>query len=824
MDPRKLPVYQQKKRILEALRSHQVVVVESPTGSGKTTQIPLILHEAGYTRDGIVGVTQPRRIAAVSVSRYIARQLRREIPDLIGYKMRFEDKTDRSTRIKVMTDGILLQEIKGDRDLSEYGVIMVDEAHERSLNIDFILGLLKGVIARRPEFRVIVSSATINVEAFSQYFDECPIVSIDAPTYPVEVVYEPPTPEGDEGAILDKITDVVGRIMESGKEGDVLIFLSGEFVIKLCMARLMELDTNGDLEILPLYARLSHEDQERVFLPFPGKRKVIVATNIAETSVTIDGVAWVIDPGYAKISTYNPRTFTQSLVEIPVSKASSNQRKGRAGRTRAGTCYRLFGQRDFESRPLFTMEEILRTDLSEVLLRMAELGIRDFESFEFLSPPGREAILGAVETLRLLDALDEERELTETGQMMVRFPILPHHSRMIVEAIRAYPDVIEEVITAATFLSVNSPFLLPANEEMQARKAHHSFRDPLGDFVSYLNMVSAFESAPNREKFCQHSYLDLRTMNEILNIRGQLEEVVSGMGVPLHGGGPIENYLCAVARGLIQFVCVRTGKAMYRSLTADRIQIHPSSMMFRETPQYIVAGEIVRTTRMYARSVSPLKKNLLTRISPVLHASFVKGEPYKAAAPQKRDFTNRIKIGPEAFPLLKAEGRKKIVSLDWEGLKRLVEAGIPQDLSAYRHLWGVVRYKDWEIMSGLRLSAVLTAAPYLDPEQGIWQDWPMKRNFALPQDGHEMCAHIGKLLALCPLREKSHSVGFLTLATDGKGNYWFKSLKGLSTAREESLAALESLADEADESLDQKEREGLGAAYHRLSDMLEEKD
>lgn len=824
MDPRKLPVYQQKKRILEALRSHQVVVVESPTGSGKTTQIPLILHEAGYTRDGIVGITQPRRIAAVTVSRYIARQLRREIPDLVGYKMRFEDRTDRSTRIKIMTDGILLQEIKGDRDLGDYSVIMVDEAHERSLNIDFILGLLKGVIAHRPEFRVIVSSATINVEAFSEYFDECPIVSIEAPTYPVEVLYEPPTPEGDEGAILDKITEVVDRIMKSGREGDVLIFLSGEFVIKLCMARLAELDTEEKLEILPLYARLSHEDQERVFLPFPGKRKVIIATNIAETSVTIDGVAWVIDPGYAKLNTYNPRTFTQSLVEVPVSKASSNQRRGRAGRTRPGTCYRLFGQRDFESRPLFTMEEILRTDLSEVVLRMAELGIRDFESFDFLSPPGREAILGAVETLRLLDALDEERELTETGQMMVRFPILPHQSRMVVEAIRAYPGVIEEVITAATFLSVNSPFLLPANEEMQARKAHHSFRDPLGDFVSYLNMVAAFESAPNRQNFCQRSYLDLRTMNEILNIRGQLEEIVSGLGVPLGSGGPIEDYLCAVARGLIQFVCTRTGKGMYRSLTAERIQIHPSSMMFRETPQYIVAGEIVRTTRMYARSVSPLKKTQLGRISPLLHDSFVKGAPYKAAAPQKRDFTNRIKIGREAFPILKGKGRKKIVALDWDGLKRLVEAGIPQDLSPFRNLWGVIRHGNWEIMSGLRLSAILQAAPYLDPGQGIWEDWPMKRNFVVAEDGREMCAHIARLLALCPLREKSRNVGFLSLSTDGSGNYWFQSVKGLATAREESLAALESLADEPDEYLDKRQKEGLGAAYHRLADMLEDKD
>ncbi len=315
---------------------------------------------------------------------------------------------------------------------------------------------------------------------------------------------------------------------------------------------------------------------------------------------------------------------------------------------------------------MYTMEEILRTDLSEVVLRMAELGITEFESFDFLSPPGQDGIQAAVETLRLLDALDEDRTLTETGRMMCIFPILPKHARMIVESIRSYPSVIAEVILAATFLSVNSPFLLPAGEELEARRAHHTFRDPLGDFVSYQRIFEAFLRSGNKSRFCDSHYLDLRTMNEIANIRGQLEEIVSSLGVPIGSGGAWDDYLCAISRGLIQFVCERTGKGIYRSLTADRIQIHPGSLMFRETPPYIVAGEIVRTSRMYARSVSPLRKQLLSRISPVLQRAFGGGSPApreqrEAAREKARDFTNQIRIGPQAFPIRTIKGGRKMV-------------------------------------------------------------------------------------------------------------------------------------------------------------------
>jgi len=781
-------------------------------------------------------VTQPRRIAAVSVSEFIARQIHTTIPRIVGYTMRFEDKTDDETVIKVMTDGILLQELKSDRLLSRYSVLMVDEAHERSLNIDFILGMLKGILAARPEFRVIVSSATINVEVFSEYFDGCPVVSIDAPMFPVEVTYAPPEVEGDPESLMQRIRDIVSRIMQKKEKGDILIFLPGEMAIKDCVQMLADLDREGELMLLPLYGRLSHEDQGRVFLDFPGKRKVIVSTNIAETSITIDGVVSVIDSGLGKVNFYSPKTFTESLIEVPVSRASCNQRRGRAGRTAPGVCYRLYTRKDLDGRPMYTMEEILRTDLSEVVLRMAELGIQDFESFNFLSPPGQDGIRAAVETLQLLDALDGDRALTETGRMMCMFPILPKHARMIVEAIRSYPSVIAEVIVAATFLSVNSPFLLPAGEELEARRAHHTFRDPLGDFVSYQTIFEAFVRSGNKSRFCDSHYLDIRTMNEIANIKGQLEEIVSSLGVPIGSGGAWDDYLCAISRGLIQFVCERTGKGIYRSLTADRIQIHPGSLMFRETPAFIVAGEVVRTSRMYARSVSPLRKQLLTRISSVLQDAFGGGVPAavgqgEAAHERPRDFTKtnaplrvaaQIRIGQQSFPIRTIKGGRKMVTMEWEKLRPVLHEISPASLPSYKNLRGTVIWDGKEIFAGMKLGIILSLVPYLHTDEGVWEKWPEGRTFIFASNGSELCQHLPRLLCLCPLQKKSRRLGFLTLYTDWKGNYWFKSEKSLLTARTETLASLESVADEPGEILTPEDRETTARLYHLISDMLEQ--
>lgn len=834
MKPHELPVYRQKERILEALASNQVIVVESPTGSGKTTQIPLILHEAGYSRTGMIGVTQPRRIAAVSVCDYIARQLSSPVPGIVGYKMRFEDKTDFSTRIKIMTDGILLQEIKADKDLSRYNVIMVDEAHERSLNIDFILGILKQILQRRSDFKVIISSATINAEVFSEYFEECPVVRIDAGAYPVQVIYDARRgeEEGPEWQLL-RIEEIVKRVLEERREGDILIFLPGEQAIKDCMTILAALPSGKRLELVPLYGRLGKEEQERVFMPAArGKTKVVIATNIAETSVTIDGIATVIDSGLSKVNYYNPKTFISSLVEGPISKASCNQRKGRAGRTQPGTCYRLYSKLDFEARSLFTTEEIYRTDLSEVVLRMAELGITDFETFDFISPPGERGILGAVETLRLLDALTEENELSETGKLMVEYPLLPRLSRMIVEAIRRYPDVLEETITAAAFLSTSSPFVLPPDEELEARRAHHAFQDVAGDFVSYLKLLDAYQTARDRERFCSTYYLDAKIMAELANVKEQLEMITSDLGVPISSGGPISDYLCAVARGLIQFVCVAAAPGVYRSLTADKIHIHPGSVMFRETPRYIVAGEIVKTSRMFARSVSPLEKSLLGRISPDLATRLAdiarprKGEERERPSrveprAAKRDTSWRITIGRELFDVVPFKGKKKLAILPWEGLARVLREEGEINLDRYEGLRGKVIFQGKEIFAGERLTTILRAVRIINPDRGILHEEPKGTSYDKASDLSELCAKLETILALCPGKKRETTLGFRTLHTEGHGVYWFRCAVNFGMAVSVSLTSLETLADELGEETEERFRRQVTAALRRLSELYE---
>jgi RNA helicase HrpA len=852
MDPKSLPVYQQKARILDALADSQVIVVESPTGSGKTTQIPVILHEAGYARHGIIGVTQPRRIAAISVSEFISRQMGVAMPGLVGYKMRFEDKTDQSTVLKIMTDGILLQEMKLDPSLSRYSLIMVDEAHERSLNIDFILGLLKRVLEARPEFKVIVSSATINAEIFSSYFGDCPVVKIDTQVFPVTIVWEPPAVEANADALTDKIEQIVNRIIGDRREGDMLVFLPGERAIKECMQRLAYSESRNRIHLVPLYARLGKDEQERVFDKAPlGKRKVIISTNIAETSVTIDGVTSVIDSGQAKLNFYNPRTYTASLVQVPISKASCNQRKGRAGRTAPGFCYRLYTREDFENRSLFTMEEIYRTDLSEVVLRMAELGITDFERFDFISKPARSGILGAMDILNLLEALNPDRTLSRVGEMMCAFPLLPRLSRMIVEAILKYPDVVEEVIIASAFLSTQSPYVLPPGEEMAARRAHHAFRDPAGDFVSYLRMYESFRQARHKAKFCERNYLDERTLLEILRIKEQIELIVHDLGVPIAKGGSVEDYLCAVSRGLIQFVCARQERGLFSTLTAEKVQIHPGSVMYRENPDYIVAGEIVRTTRMYAMSVSPLKRNMLAKISPLVADAFIKHRTVEARirdgqahdrqvvdrksrrtaaggvgaaftgaiahlGADIRDFTNRVKIGGEIFDLVKDKTRKKAI-LEWDKLVRARDSLAGEDAAAFKGMLGVVTVGSKRLMDGEKLETILRIAHWLNAPEDIKRDWPRKKHFSVHDDLNGLVAVLDHVLQTSYWKDRHPELGFVALFTDGSGDYWFRVSRGFHTALNESLASLETLVDELAETATSEQKEKVGELYRKLA-------
>ena len=859
IDYEKLPVYEQKQRILDTLSSHQVIVVQSPTGSGKTTQIPVILHEAGYSQNGVIAVTQPRRIAALSVSEFIAKQLKTNYPGLVGYKMRFEDKTDASTKIKIMTDGILLQEMKLDPWLSKYSVVMVDEAHERSLNIDFVLGLLKRVLAERKDFKVIVSSATMNAEAFSAYFDGCPIVTIDTVTFPVTMIYDPPalkvttaTESGCE-AILRKIETTIDRVLDNKDEGDILVFLPGEKIIRDCVRRLTFAPFHSKIHIIPLYGRLPKEEQERVFDDAPfGKKKVIVSTNIAETSVTINGVTTVIDSGLAKLNFYNPRTYTSSLIETPVSKASCNQRRGRAGRTCAGTCYRLYSRDDFEARQLYTTEEIYRTDLSEVVLRMAELGITDFESFDFISPPGQEGILGAIDTLNLLGALNKDHTLSAIGKMMTEFPLEPRVSRILVESIMRYPEVLDEALIAAAFLSTTSPFVLPPGEEMDARKAHHAFRDIQGDFVSYVRLFRTYMSMKNQERFCKNNYLDEKVMLEIVNIKEQLEEEVAALGIPITGGGSMDDYLCCIASGMIQFVCVREGRENYRSLTADHISIHPGSSMFRNDPLFIVAGEIVRTSRMFAMSVSPLTRTLLKRISPDLeerlniargkrgrsltgNLEYTGGEFRNQKGKVGRDDgrfggkshkvkdENIVTIGGSQFELQKDKGKKMLV-LPFDQFKQaLLSEHDENRLAQIGGLKGKVLLRGGELLAGEKVELICKLTKTLNLLPVGEKDWPRGMNVQVGKDDgtQKLIASLDYVLRVTMAKAKSREYGFICLYTDGKGTYWFKVSRGFATALNESLSSLETLIDEATVDLSPAQKEKVNIVYRVLNGLYE---
>lgn len=862
LDYKSLPVYEQKQRILDTLKTNQVIIVQSPTGSGKTTQIPVILHEAGYSDNGIIAVTQPRRIAALSVSEFISKQLGTSYPGLVGYKMRFEDKTDLTTRIKIMTDGILLQEMKLDPMMKKYSVIMVDEAHERSLNIDFVLGLLKRILKVRPDLKIIVSSATMNAEKFSTYFDGCPIVTIDTITYPVTVIYDPPTIPAStntltaEEALLSKISNTIDRILYNRTEGDILIFLPGEKAIKDCINKLYRTPYSRKIQIIPLYGRLPKEEQEKVFDPAPfGRKKVIISTNIAETSVTIDGITSVIDSGVAKLNFYSPRTYTSSLIETPVSKASCNQRRGRAGRTQPGTCYRLYPRKDYDTRESYTIEEIFRTDLSEVVLRMAELGITDFETFDFISQPPKEAIRGAVETLRMLKAINPDNTLSSIGNLMVLFPLPPRVSRIIVESILKYPEVMEEVLIASAFLSTHSPFVLPQGEEMDARRAHHTFRDIQGDFVSYVKLYRIYQQQKSREQFCKKNYLDEKVMAEIENIVLQLSDIVSAQQIPITGGGPMDDYLCCIASGMIQFVCVREGRENFRTLTADHISIHPGSNMFRTDPMYIVAGEIVRTSRMFAMSVSPLTKGMLAKIDPSLEKelnilkkskdksrSLSSGFEYEAKGSFKEEYekadikkskekdkhTNEIKIGSSVFSVKKVKGKQLVIL----PLSQLLVCAKENDFSSDNELHlklstlkGKVTVKNgFEMLNGEKLELIFKIANILNliPIEEKKFDRKLNININEEQGIDKLCKAMEYALNVAVAKSKSKEMGFIAAFTDNNGNYWFKVSRGFSTALSETLSTLETLIDEAKAVFSDEQKNRLNEIYRKLNNFYED--
>ncbi len=605
--PESLPVTRRKDDIAAALRSSQVVVVAGETGSGKTTQIPKICLELGRGVAGMIGHTQPRRLAARSVAERIADELQTPLGRAVGYTVRFHDQVGEDTLVKLMTDGILLAEISRDRNLSAYDTIILDEAHERSLNIDFLLGYLKQLLPRRPDLKLVITSATIDPQRFAAHFDDAPIVEVSGRGFPVEIRYRP---------ILDEDSDQVTAIVEAVEElaaegpGDVLVFLSGEREIR-DTADALRTEVPDGTEVLPLFARLSAAEQHRVFAPHPGRR-IVLATNVAETSLTVPGIRYVVDPGTARISRYSQRTKVQRLPIERISQASATQRAGRCGRVAAGVCIRLYEEEDLLARPQYTDPEILRTNLASVLLQMTALDLGEITDFPFVDPPDRRNVKDGVDLLHELGALDlrqedPRRRLTRIGRSLAQLPLDPRLGRMVVEADRngCVRDVL--VITAA--LSIQDPRERPQEKSQAAAEMHARFSDETSDFLTYLNLWRYLQeqqkvlSSSAFRRMCKREYLNYLRVREWQDLHTQLRRSLSRADLSLDGGkAAADSIHKALLAGLLSHIGLRDAeKREYAGARNARWALAPGSVLSKKTPRWVMAAELVETTRMWGR-------------------------------------------------------------------------------------------------------------------------------------------------------------------------------------------------------------------------------
>ena len=635
-----LPVTARREEIVETIRKNQVVIISGETGSGKTTQIPKFCVEAGRGSGGLIAVTQPRRIAAVSVATRLAEEMGQELGGSVGYKIRFQEKGDKDGTIRLMTDGILLAEAQGDPFLSQYDTIIVDEAHERSLNIDFILGILRTLIRRRKDLKVIVTSATIDTEKFSKAFDGAPIIEVSGRTYPVEVIHRPLKTKED--SFVDEAVKAMDDIIAMGPHGDVLVFMPTEADIRET-CDMIEGRRHRGLEVLPLYARLSAADQKKVFLSSP-MRRVIVSTNVAETSITIPGIKYVIDTGVARIPSYSPRTRTTSLPVMEISRSSADQRKGRCGRVENGVCIRLYDEASYMGRPLFTLPEILRANLAEVILRMLSLKLGRVESFPFVDPPSSQSIADGFSTLVELGAIEEKRgrdgkpqwHLTETGRIMAAIPVDPKLARILIEAVKQC--CLEEVLVIISALTIRDPRERPEGKEAQADQKHAAFKDPLSDFVTLLNVWKRFKEHMGKSKrtglmksFCKENYISFLRMREWMDIHQQLSRMMaefdlSSMGIHTQVNTPAkrnkkaafgQEYTAihkAILSGYLSSIAMQKEKNLYNATKGREVMIFPGSGLFNKGGSWIVASEMVETSRLFARNVAKIDSDWLEEL------------------------------------------------------------------------------------------------------------------------------------------------------------------------------------------------------------------
>jgi len=644
-----LPVAARKDELLDLIKNHQVVVIAGETGSGKTTQIPKICLDAGQGVFGRIGCTQPRRLAARSVSERIAEELGSTLGELVGYQVRFQDMVHQQSLIKVMTDGILLTEVQNDRFLNQYDTIIIDEAHERSVNIDFLLGILKQLLPKRPDLKVIITSATIDTQRFAEHFTmngvKPPIVEVSGRTYPVELRYNPLARyEDDAGNVIEQdiptgICDAVEELMHEDPFGDVLVFQIGERDIKETAEALRKRNLKNT-EVVPLYARLSMADQNKVFQTSQ-KRRIILSTNVAETSLTVPGIKYVIDPGQVRISRYSVRNKIQRLPVEKISQASANQRKGRCGRVSNGICIRLYSEEDFNSRPEFTDPEIHRTSLASIILTMAQLNLGEVKHFPFIEPPADKSINDGFRQLHELGALDEKRRLTEEGRQIAKLPVDPSIAKMVIQAEKN--GVLAEVLIIAAAISIQDPRDINETTMQAAREKHKLFEDERSDFLFFLNLWHFYEHQRRHltqnklRKLCKTNFLSYMRMREWHDLYMQLEQSLKRTGIkvsPLHlfeeikQGNEVKERLSEVhsvmvhrslIAGLLGNISLRDDNKAYLGARNTRLFIHPSSSLFKSKPKWMLSGELVETTKLYARNnanidiqwVEPLAKHLI---------------------------------------------------------------------------------------------------------------------------------------------------------------------------------------------------------------------
>ena len=614
--PESLPVSQRKAEIEKLLSEHQVIVVAGETGSGKTTQLPKMCLELGFGNLGTIGHTQPRRIAARSVAARIAEELQTELGDLVGYKVRFNDQISDNTQIKLMTDGILLAEIQTDRFLNQYSCLIIDEAHERSLNNDFILGYLKQLLPRRPDLKVIITSATIDVERFSKHFNNAPIIEVSGRAYPVEVRYRPVAEEDDQDQ-LQGILNAVDELQAEGR-GDILIFMNGEREIR-DTAEALQKQNLKHTEILPLFARLSAQEQNKIFHP-SGLNRIVLATNVAETSLTVPGIKYVIDPGTARISRYSYRTKVQRLPIEPISQASANQRKGRCGRVSEGICIRLYSEEDFNNRPEFTDPEILRTNLASVILQMTALGLDDIEAFPFVDAPDKRHIQDGVKLLEELGAFEtvqtksgEKRRLTTIGRQLAQLPVDPRLAKMLLSAVNF--GSVYEVMIIVSALSIQDPRERPTEKQQASDEKHRRFADKKSDFLAFLNLwnyVQEQQKALTKNQFrrqCQKDFLNYLRIREWQDIYQQIRLAVREMGLPINSEkAEYQQIHTALLSGLLSHIGLKEAeKQQYLGARNAHFAIFPNSVLFKKQPKWVMAAELVETSKLWGRMVAEIE-------------------------------------------------------------------------------------------------------------------------------------------------------------------------------------------------------------------------